>query len=127
MVKMEPQVTRETKDYELQSRGSKKTFSQDNSEQQLDVLSRLGKLPVLKVPSCPQFEYNCVVLIYVAQFRVHINPRFYVYYFDNLGSGIHVSGNRMYQRRADIVFLKHIRCFYPQVNLAQDLAASEQN
>lgn len=37
--------------YELQGRSFETTFSRDNDEQQLDVLSRLGKLPVLKV-SC---------------------------------------------------------------------------
>ena len=98
---MEPQATFEAEDYELQSRASKK-FSQDHDEQQRDVLSRLGKLPVLKVPSCPGFEENCVVLIHVAQFWFHINPEFYVYSFNNLGSGFHVRRSWVYQRGADI-------------------------
>lgn len=46
---MELQGAHEAKDYELQSRGFKKTVSHANDEQQLDVLNRLGKLPVLKV------------------------------------------------------------------------------
>ena len=48
---MELQKAHEAQNYELQSRGFRKTFSQDNDEQQLDVLHRLGKLPVLKVSS----------------------------------------------------------------------------
>ena len=50
MAKMKLQGAPEAKDYELQSHGFM-TFSQDNDEQQFDVLTRLGKLPVLKVSS----------------------------------------------------------------------------
>ncbi|CAD6584222.1 MAG: hypothetical protein ASARMPRED_001636 [Alectoria sarmentosa] len=48
MAEMELHRTHDAKNYELQSRGLENTSSQDNDEQQLDVLSRLGKLPVLK-------------------------------------------------------------------------------
>ena len=48
MAEMELQSAHEAKDYELQSHGFK-TFSRDNDEQQFDVLTRLGKVPVLKV------------------------------------------------------------------------------
>ena len=50
MAKMELQGAPGAKDYELQSRAFI-TFSPDNDEQQFDVLTRLGKLPVLKVLS----------------------------------------------------------------------------
>ena len=46
---MELRGAHEAQDYELQSRAFKKTLSQDTDEQQLDVLNRLGKLPILKV------------------------------------------------------------------------------
>lgn len=49
MAEMELHGTHDAKDYERQSRGLENISSQDNDEQQLDVLSRLGKLPVLKV------------------------------------------------------------------------------
>lgn len=49
MAEVERHGSHVAKDYELQSRGLENTSSQDNDEQQLDVLSRLGKLPVLKV------------------------------------------------------------------------------
>lgn len=39
MAEMELQEVHEAEDYGLQSRGFNKTFSQDNREQQLDVLS----------------------------------------------------------------------------------------
>lgn len=99
---MQPRVTHKAEDYELQSRASKKTIPQDSNEQQRDVLSRLGKSPVLKVPLCPGFEEDCVVLIHVAQFWFHINPEFYVYSSNNLGSGFHVRRSWVYRRCADI-------------------------
>lgn len=58
MAEMKLQGAHEAKGYELQSRSVKGTFSRDNDEQQLDVLSRLGKLPVLKVSSLSWFQRN---------------------------------------------------------------------
>lgn len=43
------QVAYEAKDYEFQSRVFKKTISQNNNEEQLDVLIRLRKLLILKI------------------------------------------------------------------------------
>ena len=50
MAEIDIQGAHEAEDYELRSHGFK-TFSQDNDERQFDVLTRLGKVPVLKV-SC---------------------------------------------------------------------------
>ena len=54
MAEMELQGAHEAVNY--QSRGFAKTLSQDNDEQQHDVLARLGKMPILKVLSLSWIE-----------------------------------------------------------------------
>lgn len=56
MAEIELQEAHGARSYERQTCGPKKTFSQDNDEQQIDVLIRLGKLPVLKVSSLSHFR-----------------------------------------------------------------------
>lgn len=51
MAEIELQGARKASDCGPQDHGLGKTFSQDNDEQQLDVLCRLGKRPILKVQS----------------------------------------------------------------------------
>ena len=125
MAEMELQRAHLARDYELQSSGPKKASFQGNDEQQFDVLARLGKLPVLKVASLSCPEKNYVELTFVAQLRFRVNPGFYVYDPDQLGSCLYVRGTYVHRYCANGGSLKHIRRPYLQVGLAKALVFSD--
>lgn len=109
----------EAEDYELQSRGLKTTLSQDNDEQQLDVLNRLGKLPVLKVSPLSWLKKRRIKLTFVAQLRLPLDLRLYMQPFGCLGSCLDVRRDQLQRCSANTDFFKHIQCVYLQVSLAK--------